>query len=101
LAEEKGSPARDSLTLFVLIFIQRIRIVKARRATSSAILAGGVFALLFSHVFIKIGMKPTIDARYGRATAAAELWRVLQWSLLIAISFSHNIYIYRSPNNYE
>ncbi len=83
IAEEKGFVGSVIvLTLYAVVLFTGIRIAGQARDRLGKMLAVGVVTLLFSHVFINIGMNIRIDARDGRATAAVNLRRVFSARLV-------------------
>ena len=96
IAEEEGF--RGSvliLALYTVLFFSGIKIASQARDRLGKILATGVVILLFSHVFINIGMNirlvpvtgiPLPLLSYGGSSVVCSL---------IAIGILHNIHIYR------
>ena len=96
LAEEKGFVGSVTvLTLYGMILFSGIRIAGQARDRLGKLLAVGVVALLFSHVFINIGMNirlmpvtrvPLPLLSYGGSSVLGSL---------IALGILQNVYMYR------
>ncbi len=78
IAEEKGFMGSVVvLTLYSVVLFAGIRIAGQARDRLGKLLAVGVVALLFSHVFINIGMNIRLMPVTGVPLPLLKLWRVL------------------------
>ena len=96
IAEEKGFAGSVTvITLFGLILFSGIRIAGQARDRLGKLLAVGVVALLFSHVFINIGMNTRLMPVTGVPLPLLSYGGSSVVCSLIAIGILQNIYIYR------
>ena len=96
IAEEKGFAGSVTvIALFGLILFSGIRIAGQARDRLGKLLAVGVVALLFSHVFINIGMNTRLMPVTGVPLPLLSYGGSSVVCSLIAIGILQNIYIYR------
>jgi rod shape determining protein RodA len=96
IAEEKGFVGSVAvLTLYGLVLFTGIRIAGQARDRLGKVLAVGVVALLFSHVFINIGMNIRIMPVTGVPLPLLSYGGSSVLSSLIAMGILQNVYIYR------
>lgn len=96
IAEEKGFVGSVMvLTLYAAVLFTGIRIAGQARDRLGKLLAVGVVALLFSHVFINIGMNIRIMPVTGVPLPLLSYGGSSVLGSLIAIGLLQNIYMYR------
>jgi rod shape determining protein RodA len=96
IAEEKGFMGSITvLTLYGLILFTGLRTAGQARDRLGKIMAAGVVALLFSHVFINIGMNIRIVPVTGIPLPLLSYGGSSVLVSLIAIGILQNVYIYR------
>ena len=96
IAEEKGFVgSMIVLTLYGVILFTGIRIAGQARDRLGKLLAVGVVTLLFSHVFINIGMNIRIVPVTGIPLPLLSYGGSSVLGSLIAIGLLQNVYIYR------
>jgi rod shape determining protein RodA len=96
IAEEKGFVGSVMvLTLYGVILFTGIRIASQARDRLGRLLAAGVVTLLFSHVFINIGMNIRIVPVTGIPLPLLSYGGSSVLGSLIAIGMLQNVYIYR------
>jgi rod shape determining protein RodA len=96
IAEEKGFLGSITvLTLYGLILFTGLRTAGQARDRLGKIMAAGVVALLFSHVFINIGMNIRIVPVTGIPLPLLSYGGSSVLVSLIAIGLLQNVYIYR------
>ena len=96
IAEEKGFAGSVLvLTLYGIVLFTGIRIAGQARDRLGRLLAVGVVTLLFSHVFINIGMNIRIMPVTGVPLPLLSYGGSSVLGSLIAIGLLQNIYIYR------
>ncbi len=96
LAEESGFVGSAIvLTLYTLVLFTGIRIASQARDRLGKIMASGVVALLFSHVFINIGMNIRIMPVTGIPLPLLSYGGSSVLCSLIAAGLLQNIYIHR------
>jgi rod shape determining protein RodA len=96
LAEEKGFVgSMIVLTLYGVVFFTGIRIAGQARDRLGKLLAVGVVTLLFSHVFINIGMNISIVPVTGIPLPLLSYGGSSVIGSLIAIGLLQNVYIHR------
>jgi rod shape determining protein RodA len=96
IAEEKGFVGSVLvLTLYGVVLFTGIRIAGQARDRLGKIMAVGVVALLFSHVFINIGMNIRIMPVTGVPLPLLSYGGSSVLSSWIAIGMLQNVYIYR------
>src|SRR6059036_3214901 len=96
IAEEKGFVGSIAvLTLYGLILFTGLRIAGQARDRLGKLLAVGVVTLLFSHVFINIGMNIRIVPVTGIPLPLLSYGGSSVLSSLIAIGLMQNVYIHR------
>ena len=96
IAEEKGFVGSVGvLTLYGLVLFSGIRIAGQARDRLGRLLAVGVVTLLFSHVFINIGMNIRIMPVTGVPLPLLSYGGSSVLGSLIAIGMLQNVYIYR------
>jgi rod shape determining protein RodA len=96
IAEEKGfAGSVVVLTLYAVILFTGIRIAGQARDRLGKLLAVGVVTLLFSHVFINIGMNIRIMPVTGVPLPLLSYGGSSVLGSLIAIGILQNIYMYR------
>ncbi len=96
IAEEKGFVGSVTvLTLYAVILFTGIRIAGQARDRLGKLLAVGVVALIFSHVFINIGMNIRIMPVTGVPLPLLSYGGSSVLGSLIAIGLLQNIHIYR------
>jgi rod shape determining protein RodA len=96
IAEEKGFVGSVVvLTLYGVVLFSGIRIAGQARDRLGKTLAVGVVALLFSHVFINIGMNIRIMPVTGVPLPLLSYGGSSVLGSLIAMGMLQNIYIYR------
>jgi rod shape determining protein RodA len=96
IAEEKGFMGSITvLTLYGLILFTGLRTAGQARDRLGKIMAAGVVALLFSHVFINIGMNIRIVPVTGIPLPLLSYGGSSVLVSLIAIGLLQNVYIYR------
>ena len=96
IAEEKGFVGSVGvLTLYGLVLFSGIRIAGQARDRLGRLLAVGVVTLLFSHVFINIGMNIRIMPVTGVPLPLLSYGGSSVLGSLIAMGLLQNVYIYR------
>jgi rod shape determining protein RodA len=96
IAEEKGFVGSVSvLTLYAVVLFTGIRIAGQARDRLGKLMAVGVVALLFSHVFINIGMNIRLMPVTGVPLPLLSYGGSSVLSSLIAAGLLQNIYIHR------
>ena len=96
IAEEKGFVGSMLvLTLYGVVLFTGIRIAGQARDRLGKLLAVGVVTLLFSHIFINIGMNIRIVPVTGIPLPLLSYGGSSVIVSLIAIGMLHNVYIYR------
>lgn len=96
IAEEKGFVGSVLvLTLYGIVLLTGIRIAGQARDRLGRLLAVGVVTLLFSHVFINIGMNIRIMPVTGVPLPLLSYGGSSVLGSLIAIGLLQNVYIYR------
>jgi len=96
IAEEKGFVGSVGvLTLYGLVLFSGIRIAGQARDRLGRLLAVGVVTLLFSHVFINIGMNIRIMPVTGVPLPLLSYGGSSVLGSLIAMGMLQNVYIYR------
>jgi rod shape determining protein RodA len=96
IAEETGFVGSLTvLTLYGLVLFTGIRIAGQARDRLGKLLAVGVVALLFSHVFINIGMNIRIMPVTGVPLPLLSYGGSSVLGSLIAMGFLQNVYMYR------
>jgi rod shape determining protein RodA len=96
LAEEKGFVGSVTvLTLYGMILFSGIRIAGQARDRLGKLLAVGVVALLFSHVFINIGMNIRLMPVTGVPLPLLSYGGSSVLGSLIALGILQNVYMYR------
>jgi rod shape determining protein RodA len=96
IAEEKGFVGSVAvLTLYTVILFTGIRIAGQARDRLGKLLAVGVVALIFSHVFINIGMNIRIMPVTGVPLPLLSYGGSSVLGSLIAIGLLQNVHIYR------
>lgn len=96
IAEEKGFLGSVTvISLYSLIFISGVKIASQARDRLGKLLAIGVVAMLFSHVFINIGMNIRLMPVTGIPLPLLSYGGSSVICSLIAIGILQNIYIYR------
>jgi len=83
------------IALYAVILFTGLRIAGQARDRLGKLVAVGVVTLIFSHVFINIGMNIRIMPVTGRPTAAAFLRRIFSAVLVDRTGLDANIYIHR------
>jgi rod shape determining protein RodA len=96
IAEEKGFLGSVVvITLYSLVLISGIRIASQARDRLGKLLAVGVVTMLFSHVFINIGMNIRLMPVTGIPLPLLSYGGSSVICSLIAIGILQNVYIYR------
>ena len=96
IAEEKGFVGSVVvLTLYSVILFAGIKIAGEARDRLGKLLAVGVVAMLFSHVFINIGMNIRIMPVTGVPLPLLSYGGSSVLCSLVAIGILHNVYLYR------
>ena len=96
IAEEKGFVGSVIvLTLYGVILFTGVRIAGQARDRLGRLLAAGVVALLFSHVFINIGMNIRLMPVTGIPLPLLSYGGSSVLCSLIAMGLMQNVYIYR------
>mgnify|MGYP002622804149 FL=1 len=96
IAEEKGFVGSVTvLTLYAVILLGGIRIAGQARDRLGKLLAVGVVAMLFSHVFINIGMNIRLMPVTGIPLPLLSYGGSSVLCSLIAIGILQNVYLYR------
>lgn len=96
IAEEKGFVGSVTvLTLYAVILFAGLRIAGQARDRLGKVLAVGVVVLLFSHVFINIGMNIRIMPVTGIPLPLLSYGGSSVLCSLIAMGILQNVYIYR------
>jgi rod shape determining protein RodA len=96
LAEEKGFVGSVAvLTLYAVILFTGLRIAGQARDRLGKLVAVGVVTLLFSHVFINIGMNIRIVPVTGIPLPLLSYGGSSVLGSLIAIGLLQNVYMYR------
>ena len=96
IAEEKGFVGSVTvLTLYAVILFTGLRIAGQARDRLGKVMAVGVVTLLFSHVFINIGMNIRIMPVTGIPLPLLSYGGSSVLSSLIAMGMLQNVYIYR------
>jgi rod shape determining protein RodA len=96
LAEEKGFAGSVLvLTLYGVVLFSGIRIAGQARDRLGRVLAAGVVTLLFTHVFINIGMNIRIMPVTGVPLPLLSYGGSSVLGSLIAMGILQNVYIYR------
>jgi rod shape determining protein RodA len=96
LAEEKGFVGSVTvLTLYAVILFSGLRIAGQARDRLGKLLAVGVVTLLFSHVFINIGMNIRLVPVTGIPLPLLSYGGSSVIGSLIAIGLLQNVYMYR------
>jgi len=96
IAEEKGFVGSVTvLTLYAVVLFTGLRIAGQARDRLGKVLAVGVVVLLFSHVFINIGMNIRIMPVTGIPLPLLSYGGSSVLGSLIAMGLLQNVYIYR------
>jgi rod shape determining protein RodA len=96
IAEEKGFVGSMTvLTLYGLVLFTGLRIAGQARDRLGKLLAAGVVTLLFSHVFINIGMNIRLVPVTGIPLPLLSYGGSSVLGSLIAIGLLQNVYMYR------
>jgi len=96
IAEEKGFVGSVTvITLYGVILFTGIRIASQARDRLGKVLAAGVVTLLFSHVFINIGMNIRLMPVTGVPLPLLSYGGSSVLCSLIALGILQNVYIYR------
>ena len=96
IAEEKGFVGSVTvLTLYVVVLFTGLRIAGQARDRLGKVLAVGIVVLLFSHVFINIGMNIRIMPVTGIPLPLLSYGGSSVFCSLIAMGLLQNVYIYR------
>jgi rod shape determining protein RodA len=96
IAEEKGFVgSMIVLTLYSVVLFSGIRIAGQARDRLGKLLAVGVVTLLFSHVFVNIGMNIRIVPVTGIPLPLLSYGGSSVLASLIALGMLHNVYIHR------
>jgi len=96
IAEEKGFVGSVIvLTLYAVILFTGLRIASQARDRLGKVLAAGVVALLFSHVFINIGMNIRLMPVTGIPLPLLSYGGSSVLGSLIAMGLLQNVHIYR------
>ena len=96
IAEEKGFVGGVMvLTLYAVVLFTGIRIASQARDRLGKLLAVGIVTLLFSHIFINIGMNIRIMPVTGVPLPLLSYGGSSVLGSLIAIGLMQNVYIYR------
>src|SRR5207247_4452505 len=96
IAEEKGfDGSMLVLTLYRVVLFTGIRIAGQARDRLGKLLAVGVVTLLFSHIFINIGMNIRIVPVTGIPLPLLSYGGSSVLGSLIAMGLLQNVYIYR------
>ena len=96
IAEEKGFVGSVIvLTLYTVVLLSGIRIAGQARDRLGQLLAVGVITLLFSHVFINIGMNIRIMPVTGLPLPLLSYGGTSVLCSLIAVGILQNVYLYR------
>jgi rod shape determining protein RodA len=96
IAEEKGFVGSMTvLTLFGLVLFTGLRTAGQARDRLGKLLAVGVVTLLFSHIFINIGMNIRLVPVTGIPLPLLSYGGSSVLGSLIAIGFLQNVYMYR------
>ena len=96
IAEEKGFVgSMIVLTLYGIVLFTGLRIAGQARDRLGKLLAVGVVTLIFSHVFINIGMNISIVPVTGIPLPLLSYGGSSVMGSLIAIGILQNVYIYR------
>ena len=96
IAEEKGFVGSIAvLTLYGMVLFTGIRIAGQARDRLGKLMAVGVVTLLFSHVFINIGMNIRIMPVTGVPLPLLSYGGSSVLGSLIAMGMLQNVYIYR------
>lgn len=96
IAEEKGFVGSVIvLGLYTVVFLSGIRIARQARDRLGQLLAVGVVTLLFSHVFINIGMNIRIMPVTGLPLPLLSYGGTSVLCSLIAVGILQNVYLYR------
>ncbi|HKI68727.1 MAG TPA: FtsW/RodA/SpoVE family cell cycle protein, partial [Verrucomicrobiae bacterium] len=96
IAEEEGFVGSVIvLTLYAAVLFSGIRIASQARDRLGKLMAVGVVALIFSHVFINIGMNIRIMPVTGVPLPLLSYGGSSVLSSLIAMGLLQNVYIYR------
>jgi rod shape determining protein RodA len=96
LAEEKGFVGSITvLTLYAVVLFCGLRIAGQARDRLGKLLAAGVVTLLFSHVFINIGMNIRLVPVTGIPLPLLSYGGSSVIGSLIAIGLLQNVYMYR------
>ena len=96
IAEEKGFVGSVTvIALYGVILLTGIRIASQARDRLGKVLAAGVVTLLFSHVFINIGMNIRIMPVTGVPLPLLSYGGSSVLCSLIALGILQNVYIYR------
>ena len=96
IAEEKGFVGSVAvLTLYSVVLFTGIRIAGQARDRLGKLLAVGVVTLIFSHVFINIGMNIRIMPVTGVPLPLLSYGGSSVLGSMIAIGLLQNVYMYR------
>jgi rod shape determining protein RodA len=96
IAEEKGFIGSITvIVLYSMVLFTGIRVAGQARDRLGKLLASGVVAMLFSHVFINIGMNIRLMPVTGVPLPLLSYGGSSVLSALIAVGILQNIYIYR------
>jgi rod shape determining protein RodA len=96
IAEEKGFVGGVIvLTLYAVVLFTGLRIASQARDRLGKLLAVGIVTLLFSHIFINIGMNIRIRPVTGVPLPLLSYGGSSVLGSLIAIGLMQNVYIYR------
>ena len=96
IAEEEGFVGSVGiLTLYTVLLFSGIKIASQARDRLGKLLAIGVVTLLFSHVFINIGMNIRLMPVTGIPLPLLKLWRVFSGLFADRHRHSHNVHVYR------
>jgi rod shape determining protein RodA len=96
IAEEEGFVGSVTvLTLYAVLLFRGIKIASQARDRLGQLMAVGVVTLLFSHVFINIGMNIHLMPVTGIPLPLLSYGGSSVIGSLIAIGILHNVHIYR------
>jgi rod shape determining protein RodA len=99
IAEEKGFVGSATvLVLYGVILFTGIRIASQARDRLGKLLAVGVVTLIFSHVFINIGMNIRLMPVTGVPLPLLSYGGTSVIVSLVAIGMLHNVHLYRRAN---
>jgi rod shape determining protein RodA len=102
IAEEEGFVGSVMvLTLYAVVLFTGLRIAGQARDRLGKLVAVGVVTLLFSHVFINIGMNIRIMPVTGVPLPLLKLRRIFSAVLVDRLGLMQNVYIHRKDTKYE